>query len=200
MLVSTYPHLAANITERIMVQLVKISEAEYQTWLERTIVEYAEEKVRAGNWKEDEALKRSEKAFRELLPGGVDTADQHLCSIIDEASGCSVGVLWFAREDRYPKPVAYVFDLLVYEPYRRQGYAEQAMLAMENQVKAMGLDEISLHVFGHNWSARHLYEKLGYETTNVYMSKKLCPGGEEIPLWKNPNQLSDREQGETFDA
>jgi len=164
-----------------MVQLVKITEAEYRIWLERTIAEYAEEKVRAGNWKGDEALKRSEKTFRDLLPGGVDTPDQYLFSIVDEASGCSVGVLWFAREDRYPKPVAYVFDLLVYEPYRRQGYAEQAMLAMENRVKAMGLDEISLHVFGHNRSARHLYEKLGYETTNVYMSKRLGLAGEGSP-------------------
>jgi hypothetical protein len=47
------------------------------------------------------------------------------------------------------------------------------MLAMEAEVKAMGLDRISLHVFGHNPGARRLYEKLGYETTNVYMAKQL---------------------------
>ena len=32
---------------------------------------------------------------------------------------------------------------------------------------------ISLHVFGHNRVARALYEKLGYETTNVNMTEKL---------------------------
>jgi predicted GNAT family acetyltransferase len=30
-----------------------------------------------------------------------------------------------------------------------------------------------LHVFGHNQVARALYEKIGYEVTNVLMSKKL---------------------------
>jgi ribosomal protein S18 acetylase RimI-like enzyme len=50
------------------------------------------------------------------------------------------------------------------------------MLALEARVISMGLDVISLHVFGHNRAARSLYEKLGYETTNVYMSKKLSIG------------------------
>ena len=37
----------------------------------------------------------------------------------------------------------------------------------------MGLAAISLHVFGHNTAARALYEKLGFVTKSVLMSKAL---------------------------
>ncbi|KAB2854509.1 MAG: GNAT family N-acetyltransferase, partial [Anaerolineae bacterium] len=51
--------------------------------------------------------------------------------------------------------------------------ATQAMLALEDEVKKVGLDSIGLHVFGHNQSAYALYQKIGYETTNIVMAKKL---------------------------
>jgi len=47
------------------------------------------------------------------------------------------------------------------------------MQALEERVRHLGLSTISLHVFGHNHAARALYEKLGYVTTNVMMSKTL---------------------------
>lgn len=37
----------------------------------------------------------------------------------------------------------------------------------------LGMKKIGLHVFGHNKVARGLYEKLGYETTNVVMAKTI---------------------------
>lgn len=66
-----------------------------------------------------------------------------------------------------------MYDFLVYEPYRRCGYGWQALQALEQNVRALGLDTIGLHVFGHNHAARALYEKAGYEVTNINMAKKL---------------------------
>ena len=40
-------------------------------------------------------------------------------------------------------------------------------------VKEKGFSRLGLHVFGHNKVARKLYESLGFETTNVVMSKGL---------------------------
>jgi ribosomal protein S18 acetylase RimI-like enzyme len=37
----------------------------------------------------------------------------------------------------------------------------------------MGINSIRLHVFGYNHSAIAMYQKLGYETTNLQMEKKL---------------------------
>jgi ribosomal protein S18 acetylase RimI-like enzyme len=45
----------------------------------------------------------------------------------------------------------------------------------------MGLAGIALHVFGHNQSARALYEKLGYAPTNLNLYKPLAAGAGDGP-------------------
>ena len=69
--------------------------------------------------------------------------------------------------------IAYVFDLVIKPAYRRQGHARRAFEALEHQVRALQLDGISLHVFGHNAAARALYESLGYAPTNIMMFKSI---------------------------
>jgi RimJ/RimL family protein N-acetyltransferase len=44
---------------------------------------------------------------------------------------------------------------------------------MEEVVKIAGLNVIGLHVFGYNTGARAMYEKLGFEVTDVMMRKWL---------------------------
>jgi ribosomal protein S18 acetylase RimI-like enzyme len=83
-----------------------------------------------------------------------------------------VGILWVAINHR-GLPTAFVFDVEIYEAFRRCGYAEQAFLRLEEEMKALGMTKIGLHVFGHNHAARALYEKVGYETTNIQMAKAL---------------------------
>ena len=47
------------------------------------------------------------------------------------------------------------------------------MLALEDDVRARGLDRIELNVFGGNTVARGLYGSLGYTDTFVSMGKDL---------------------------
>jgi ribosomal protein S18 acetylase RimI-like enzyme len=150
-----------------------MTEAEYQAFLELSVREYAEDKLKAGNWQAEEALERSAKEFQQLLPGGVATKDNYLYDIEDEALGTKVGIIWLARVMRGTKPVMFIYEFRIDEAHRRKGYGEQAMLAAEVQAKALGYDILALHVFGHNHAARALYEKLGYEITNINMAKKL---------------------------
>ena len=82
-------------------------------------------------------------------------------------------MIWLARIMQGAKPIMFIYDFRIDEAHRRKGYGEQAMLAAEVQAKALGYDTIALHVFGHNHAARALYEKLGYEITNINMAKKL---------------------------
>ncbi len=157
-----------------MVRLVPMNEAEYQIYLDISIREYAADKVQASNWQPEEALERSAKEFQQLLPDGVATKDNYLYEIQDEALGITVGMIWLARfMQSTNKPVMFIYDFRIDEPYRRKGYGEQAMRAAEEQARALGLDTMALHVFGFNHGARALYEKLGYEITNVNMAKKL---------------------------
>ncbi len=158
-----------------MVQLFPMTDSEFQKYLRAAIEDYAQEHVRAGNWAPSEAILNSEEEFRQLLPDGVVSKDQHLFSIVDDSTGATVGMIWFAVRSRgVTDPYAFVYDFRIYEEFQRRGYGRQAFSVLEEKVKEVGLDTISLHVFGHNHAAIALYQKAGYEMTNIHMTKKLA--------------------------
>ncbi len=155
-----------------MVHLVPMTQEQFDRWLDASVAEYADEKVKAGNWSPEDALDRSRQEFMKLLPQGLATPNQHLFAIIDDAKQ-QVGFLWFAVMQEAAGPIAFVYDFGIDAAQRRKGYGEQAFRAMEDEVRALGLHTIQLHVFGHNRPAIALYEKIGYTATNVMMSKTL---------------------------
>ena len=121
-----------------------------------------------------EALDRSRADFHSLLPAGLTSPNNYIYSIWsdDAPLDAPVGVLWIAVQSRQPSQ-AFIFDFIIFEPYRRRGYGAQALLALEPKVRALGLETIGLHVFGHNHGAIALYEKSGYEITDINMVKKV---------------------------
>jgi len=146
---------------------------EYTAWLEGVIPEYAADKVASGQWSEDSAVELSRKEYEGLLPGGKDTEDNHIYTVLG-AAGQPVGTLWFAARARAKKRVAYVFDIAITAGQRRQGHAFRAFQALEQEVARLGLDGIALHVFAHNHAAHALYVKLGYVATNINMFKPVA--------------------------
>ncbi len=156
----------------MMIHLEPMTEAEFRAYLEPAIAEYAAEHVKSGHWNSADALEESRKEFTQLLPDGLNTVNQHLFSIKDD-SGTNVGRLWFAVRERGADRSAFIYDVHIYESFQRRGYATQAFQALETRARDMGITAISLHVFGHNTSARALYEKLGFETTNLMMNKPI---------------------------
>jgi RimJ/RimL family protein N-acetyltransferase len=157
-----------------MIQLLPMTQPEYEPWLEQAITDYADDKVRAGTWEAGEALERSRAEFQRLLPDGLATKDNYVYSIWsdDAPLDTPVGVLWMAVPP-WKRSLAFVYDFSIFEPYRRRGYGSQALRALEDKVRALGLDTIGLHVFGYNHGAIALYEKAGYEITDINMSKKV---------------------------
>jgi len=154
------------------VSLAPLSEAQYAAWLERVIQEYAEDKIRSGAWLPAEALGRSQAEFQTLLPAGIATPDNHLYSIRNEA-GEHVGVLWLAAVTENGQRFAFVYEVQVFEPYQRRGYAYAGMKLLEAEALALGLGKIALYVFGYNQAALALYQKLGYAITDYSMAKPL---------------------------
>ncbi|PAD27385.1 GNAT family N-acetyltransferase [Niallia circulans] len=151
-----------------MIKLSLMNADEYQRYLSSAIKTYAEEKVLAGNWKQDESLKKAEEEYTKLLPQGEKTERNFLYTIQkgDEA----VGVIWLAQKS---EELGFIYDIYILEKYQGNGYAKEALKSIENVGQKLGLKKIGLHVFGHNKVARGLYEKLGYETTNVLMEKDI---------------------------
>jgi len=150
-----------------------MTEIEYQAYLESDIQRYAEEQVKAGNWHPSEALEKSRKEHQQLLPDGLATKDKYLFSVQDQDTGSKVGIIWFAVDYKRLEPLAFIYDFVIDEEFRRRGYGTRALQALEEKAKELGVTKISLHVFGHNHAAKALYEKVGYETTGVYMAKKV---------------------------
>lgn len=154
------------------IELVPMTSEEFEAWLPGTIAGYAAEHVRSGRWSEEEALERSRAEHERLLPQGAATPGHRLCNIVPAGGGEPVGMLWFQAMEE-PAPTAFVYNIEIYPQFRRRGYAEQAMLKLEDEARRLGLEGIRLHVFGHNTAARPLYEKLGYVPTNINMLKRL---------------------------
>ena len=139
-----------------MVRLIPITPAEFDDFLEHDIREYAQERVRAGFWSETEAMARSRKEHHALLPDGLKSRYHHIYTIQETGQGEAVGVLWLKTDLDSSRASGFIFDLEIHEPFRRKGYARQAMLELENVARGMGLKQLGLHVFAHNEGARSL--------------------------------------------
>ena len=157
--------------ENNRITLAPMTEPDFQAYLAKAIQDYAQDKIQAGNWSQDEALERSRKEFGGYLPQGRQTPNNYLFSLVNE-NGEKVGILWYASLPKQPG-LAFIYDFEIYEPFRRRGYASQALVLLEQEVKGRGLKQIELHVFGHNIAARALYKKAGYLETNVMMTKTI---------------------------
>ena len=153
-----------------MPALRPMTESEYLVWLAEAIPAYASDKVTSGQWSEDESLDLAKKEHNELLPEGRSTQDNYFFTIVDLESA-PVGMLWFAVKIKFAARVAYVFDVNVRPERQREGHAYRAFVALEEEVRRLGLSGIALHVFGHNTGAQALYAKLGFQPTNISLFK-----------------------------
>ncbi|SDY95507.1 GNAT family N-acetyltransferase [Bacillus sp. 166amftsu] len=152
-----------------MITLKPMNKEEFQLYISAAIENYAKNKVTSGNWSEDEAINLSKKEFSRLLPKDEKSELNYLYSIFQDQQ--LVGMIWIAQTSTTNPDQGYIFDFIIYEPHRGKGYGKQAMKEIEIIAKELGMNKIGLHVFGHNTVARGLYEKLGYEITNINMMK-----------------------------
>ena len=158
-------------TERRMIRLVAMTQAEFVAFTERTIATYAAEQRVACGWSPEEAICNSREELARLLPAGLETPDQYLYTLTDEASGEPVGSLWFGVQRRGETASAYLGELEIYPPHRRRGLGRAGMLAAERQARALGCTTMSLNVFAHNEAAQALYRGLGFEVAALRMAK-----------------------------
>ena len=155
------------------VTLDPMTAAEYDPFMEAGVRDYARHKVTSGEWTEEESLDLSRADHDQLLPDGLKTANQHLYSVRDAASGEAVAVLWLALRMKAGRVEAYIYDIEVREGQRGRGYGRATMLAAIDEARGLGAETMGLHVFGNNATARALYQSLGFVETNVNMSFEL---------------------------
>ena len=156
-----------------MIRLEPMKAAEFDSLIEQSIAEYAEEQARSGNWTREEAPDKAAQSFKGLLPNGLDTDGQHVLRIAN-SDGQTVGTLWYMERQGSAVPSVFICELRILEPFRRRGYATAAMRALEKHTRREhDAQRIVLHTFAHNQAARKLYTSLAYRETNVTMAKDL---------------------------
>lgn len=159
-----------------------MSDTEYRAFRALAVPGYAERKVGAGVWTEDEALARSEEEFDQLLPAGVASPDNHLFTVRDAGTEQPVGYLWFALRGGPGRREAFVYNVVVDVEYRGLGYGRATMAAGVEEARRVGASSVGLHVFADNAVARSLYTSLGFAEVGVLMSLPLDPAAPADPV------------------
>lgn len=157
----------------LKVFLKKMAADDYQSYLSSAIAGYAEDKVKAGTWNEKEALQLATYSFNDLLPNGIESKGEYLYAIEKQASQEKIGFLWFHADNEKKPMKIFIYDFIIFEAYRNQGYGKEALSCLNSKAKEIGASEIGLHVFAHNKAALHLYEKVGFLATDISMVKKV---------------------------
>ena len=150
-----------------------MSEAAFEAYLARSIPEYAEEKVRAGSWHPDEALRMSQEGHDKFLPDGMATPGHFLFELVEAYTNHVVGCLWIFINDKARPPRSWIYDIAIEGPHRGRGLGKAALKLAEDEAARRGSSLMELHVFGWNTRAIALYEKAGYGYVDMVMSKPI---------------------------
>ncbi|PFG12517.1 GNAT family N-acetyltransferase [Bacillus sp. es.036] len=155
----------------MLINLLPMSELDFNQFLDTSIDNYAKEKAAAGNWRAEEALEKSRQEFDRLLPEGRNTEGHTLYTIVVEGSEEMVGSLWVKTD--WNAKEAFIYEFNVHEEKQGNGFGTEAINVLERILMERGITGLSLHVFAHNKQAIRLYERLGFATTNINMKKIL---------------------------
>ncbi len=156
-----------------MTALARMRPEYFVTFSGREIATYAHENVAAFRWDETGAMDRARAEFHRLLPQGLDTPNHHLCEILDQRGGRTLGDLWFEIETAPGANFAYLFNLHIDEQFRRHQHARAALELLEARCRELGAGTLGLHVFAHNTTAQALYGSFGFGVTGFDMVKHL---------------------------
>lgn len=148
-----------------------ITEDELPGFIATSMREYAEQKHTMGGVPLDDAIAQAGAETEHYFPGG-KLSPGHAILIATDDDGSPVGRLWMApRHDS--REAAFIYDIQVDEHARGKGYGRELMREAEKWSRDNGYRTLLLHVFGGNDIAIHLYESMGFVTTDRMMKLDL---------------------------
>lgn len=170
---SSQSNISASSGKSHPIRLVPMSQAQYDVFMGVSMDRQISDQICAGQLTPAQARDVLTAQLGKMLPRGLETPGHEFFAIESVATGEQVGDLWFTTMKRAGREVGFVMDIQIHDKYRRHGYGTAAFDALERLAVEKGLDEMTLHVAGHNTPARALYLKLGYRELSVSMAKKL---------------------------
>ena len=142
-------------------------------YLAHSQVGYVEDLVRAGAMDEDTARRKAAADYADLDVGGHTTYVAGHAEIDGREEW--VGVIGWALKgfDGTDEPTLFVYDLEVFERFRRRGYGEALMAHAAAEAARVGARSVRLTVWEGNDGAKALYRKLGFVDENARMRMRL---------------------------
>lgn len=143
-------------------------------WAPGNEADYRESRIQAGE-SVAVATAKARESFEKFFPGGAALPTHRIFDVVADAGEGpeAVGYLWVGPQDDGDPSAWWVWDVEIFEPYRRRGHARAAMLLGEDVARSLGATSLGLNVFGFNTGAHDLYESLGYNPTAIQMKKEL---------------------------
>lgn len=155
-----------------VLRLEATTQEQFDAYRAQAEASYATSIADSGMMPVEEAHEKSRADFGQLLPDGLDTADQFFWTAYDGQR--EIGLIRLNITERSDGLHAlFGYDFLVRQELRRQGYGRAIMVAGEQVCRDRGVVSVGLNVFGHNRGARALYEQMGFEVSASLMKKDL---------------------------
>lgn len=152
-------------------ELRKMNEEEFDQYIEEFIPDYAKDLSINFLLPMDLALKESRELIDSLLPDKQESDGQSVYNIYSMTEKTNIGVMWYNIHPDSKK--VFVYHILVYEDFRKKGYATSVLQQLESDMKNKEITSLGLSVFGNNPGAYNLYKKLGYNTASISMGKTI---------------------------
>lgn len=151
--------------------LRQMNEQEFDRFLAFLIPDYAKDLSSNFLIPLETAMEESAQLMGDLLPAKQHSKNQFVLNIYSTEENKNIGVIWYNIQAESSK--AYIYYISVYEEFRNKGYAGQALLNFEEDMKKTGISSLGLNVFGTNPHAHRLYAKLGYQVASTAMGKRI---------------------------
>jgi mycothiol synthase len=119
-----------------------------------------------------EAEATAERNIAQALWRGAATPGQLVRTAVGD--GGVVGWIWVSMSGIAVPGMAWICDIVVDPPFRRQGIGGAIIAAAERELVELGEARLGLNVYGHNATAIRLYERLGFDVIRQVRARSLA--------------------------
>ena len=149
-----------------MIELKQATPGETLAFHDIYVATFTHDKLASGEYQsEDDAIAYARKIVAD--PASTINCEQYYWIAISvEGVPEPVGLIWLLMDQTAKGLKSWVEQLFIKPEYRRNGYAKEAMAALEDWVSSLGSSYIGLGVLVDNHAARGLYASLGYKVVD----------------------------------
>lgn len=155
-----------------MLTMTPMSIADFERFRQSSAVDYVQQCRLTGLPSLATTLTGTFASLDALLPQGPATPGHHLM-LLQEQDGKQIGVLWYGEMLEEETTSAFLYDLWIDPPWRRRGFARQALKLLQEEIRRRGISSLSLNVFAHNEAAQALYREAGFVASEITMVRSL---------------------------